>query len=311
MGLIVQIMNRFTLLICLLVILTAGPVAQTVTAGSPSEEQISATPSVENDTATPTESYSITLQNHTENTATFEVSVTLEGLAGSTQYFAVLRDHRQIRIRDVAGVTPTKSESGTRYWTVTEDRNTSASFVVTTNRTGLVAGAPRIPIEIFDIVALTRSGDRVETTRAVRIDGSGRTVGRWAYFGEAEMTSITVDGQRVLVVKPLGLDPRTNPAAIEREINRIARGEKLPAPPQTLSIWYREKIRVEKSYGDDPVGTGGYDTIDLEARASGETVRHQYVHIVQRPTYGNRTIWFVEGSADYVAHLVEVQHNQM
>lgn len=304
-------MNRLTLLVCLLLVLTAGPAGQTVTAESPPEEHLSAAPYAQKDTATPTKSYSITLQNHTEDTATFEVNVTLEGLAGSTQYVALLRDHSHVRINDVAGVTPTKSESGTRYWTVTEEKNTSASFVVTTNRTRLVAGAPRIPITIIDVVALTRSGDRVETTREVRIDGSGRTVGRWAYFGEAEVTSITVDGQRVPVVKPSGIQPRTDPAAIEREINRTVRGQNLPAPPATFSIWYREKIRVEMSYNTDPVGIGGYDTIDLETTASGEAVRHEYVHIAQRPTYDNRTTWFLEGSADYVAHLAGVQHNQM
>ncbi|MFB6354863.1 MAG: hypothetical protein ABEJ92_12355 [Halobacteriales archaeon] len=181
-------------------------------------------------------------------------------------------------------------------------------LVFTTNRTDVIADQPRVRLAVLDVVVLTRRNGSVVANRSVRLAGPGVTAGTWAYLGEASIHPVAAGGRRVPVVVPDGVEPALSADLVGRAMNRTRRLPGLPAPPATLSVWYRRRITETPEYTDEVVGTGGYDTIDLETAATAETVRHEYVHVTQRGDHAANATWFVEGSADYLAHLAGFYH---
>ncbi|MFC4447874.1 hypothetical protein [Halorussus aquaticus] len=162
----------------------------------------------------------------------------------------------------------------------------------------------RFDRSLIDVAEVKRVNGHEITAETVRTHGPGGKVGKWVYLGKAEVRWVTADGQRVPVIRPEGVDPSTPPAHVASAINQTARLRGLPETPDTLTVWYDDQIEGRA------VGTGGYDTIRLQANATNETVRHEYVHIAQIVEGTNSTTWFIEGSAEYLAHLAAMQQTR-
>lgn len=150
--------------------------------------------------------------------------------------------------------------------------------------------------------------ERLSVERDSATDGPGVAGSTLVFLGEHELTTRTVDGQRIEYVRPAGTDPAVAPtdtldalAYATRELSVGARSDRMVvvAAPTTVD-WGVAGLQVGRSdfwvRADQPLGVGS-------------TWYHEYVHARQGFETTDRTAWTTEGMATYYAALLGLQRD--
>ncbi|WP_159076997.1 hypothetical protein [Halococcoides cellulosivorans] len=145
--------------------------------------------------------------------------------------------------------------------------------------------------------------ERTSTT-----DGPGVTGSSMVFLGDHETTTRTVDGERIVYVRPAGVDPAVDPDetldALEfasRELQVGARDDRIlaVAAPTTVD-WGVAGLQV---------GPADFWVQADRSLGAGSTWYHEYVHARQDFETTTETAWTTEAMATYYAALLGLQRD--